>query len=771
MSEPVENKVLLSALNVGSMVDGIDKAILPVGYAYELRNIECDRGMLRRRRGWTRLFDVRLPFETCINSKNGAYRDGGGRLHRLWAGDDGHLYHALGDNPTGYTLVTLHQDVAWTWDATYRAVFAPLGDDCMITFWQPPEAATVPAAGEQNLRFRGLSDIDDPAGLFHAYGVSIPAPGNAPTLAATAGGDMVAGVYLYFTTFIDVDTGQESDRSDIATITLAQVATPDLAPTVTDAGAGAMGAGTYEYAVAFRDTVTGIRGPLSSESQPLTIAAAHQAALANIRLCPDAGTWVRDIYRRSAGGEWTFLATLADNTTEIYADNAAVAPGPAYAETGQGVDLSVIALYAGGGTPANGRDIRRRIYRSDNGGTSYKPLTAGASEIANNTGTTYSDTLYVPLGTAWRRSVAVPAMGVVREGPDNTLIWLNDRANQLAAQVYAAASESKPEAIAVDSNQEAILSYFAGTHNDPITAAEDVRDGWVIGKRRAIHYMGRTCKNCERILKDRGNVAPGTMQDIDTRVAVLTPEGPGLVDHTSPGDFRFCGSIKDRFCLAETWKNVVKSRLPYASSFHWRDAGCIGWAVQMCASWPVGPHNDTVIMWDYTAADPDGTVRGGRVWIIDFTGVDSFMHVPEAGSDSNIMEACFAYGVAAKLFQDGKNWDGGSPSLLSGTVIAVDGTLVDVDVTALQGQDVVGSVLWVNAGTGSRVCRPVSACENANALIVSVCGGHIRTAGPTGIAAGAGFEIGGYQDVLDFPVNAGNPQASKTFLTVHSRFA
>ena len=190
-----------------------------------------------------------------------------------------------------------------------------------------------------------------------------------------------------------------------------------------------------------------------------------------------------------------------------------------------------------------------------------------------------------------------------------------------------------------------IISYRAGTHDDPITAAEDLRDGWVIGKRRAIYYSGRECGMCERVLKDRGNVAPGTMQTIDTRIAFLTPEGPGYIDHTRPGDFRFCGPQSEKFCLPVTWGQVVKARLPYASSFHLRSDAVIGWIVQRCDDWPAvaGDHNDTAILWDYSVPD------GGRVWIMDWTGLDCFMRIPSAGSNTDTVEACFAYGVAARF--------------------------------------------------------------------------------------------------------------------------
>lgn len=756
-----EQRICLSALGIGSMVDSADPAVHPVGSARELRNVEFVRGKVGRRRGWARLFSQRLPFETCINAKDGAYRDTGGRLHRLWAGSNGRLYHALGENPAVWTEVTLHLDVAWTWDATCRAVFAPFGDDCMITFWQPPEAADTPPAGAQNLRFLGLSDEGDPNGLFHAYGVSMPAPANAPTLAAVAGGNIPFGVYDFFTTFLDAVTGAESDRSAIASITLAQPEAPDEPPLATVGAAGNVPAGAIEYAVCFLHATMGIRSPLSMPRQVI-LAVNSQVALSNIRLCPDAApTWHREIYRRTAGGIYYRLATLTNNTVQVYNDNLATCPGAvAYDEGRQAINLTNIALYAGGGTPANGRTVYRRVYRQDNG-TGYRRCEDALAEILNNAGTTYQSATEDAAGAAWVRSAPVPKSGIVCPGPDNTLLWLNDQANALPAQIYQSASDDMPEAVAVDAEQEADITHLAGTHDDPITSCEDARDGWVVGKRRAIHYMGRECGTCERVLKNRGNVAPGTKQVIDNRVVFLSADGPGYLNHQSPGDFQFCGSNPYKFDLSETWARVVRSRLPYASSFHWPSASLCGWVVQMCDDWRVGPHNDTAILWDY------GVGGGGRVWVVDWTGCDSFMRVPAAGSDTDAIEACFAYGVAARLF-DGQHGDG-TMGVLSGTVIAVDGTLVDVDVSALQGQDVVGSILWVNGGTGSRVCRPVSACENADALIVSACGGRLRTAGALGIAAGSLFEVGGFADRTWLPFNAGNPQAMKTWLTAHVR--
>jgi len=486
-------------------------------------------------------------------------------------------------------------------------------------------------------------------------------------------------------------------------------------------------------------------------------------AITNIRICPEAGAaWHREVYRRMAGGVWNLHITLANNTAQAAADNVAAQSGVEYDEGTMGVNLTAIALYGGGGTPVNGRDVYRCIYRSDNA-AGYRRLTAADAELLNNTGVAYADTVDYPPNNAdsWTRQVAVPLMGVVCAGPDNSLLWLNDKANALPAQLYQSTGDQNPESIDVDATQEAIIVYKAGTHDDPITAAEDARDGWGIGKRRGIYYSGRECSACERVLKDRGNVAPGTMQVIDTRVAVLTPEGPGYLDHTRPGDFTFCGPNPEKFCLPITWGSVVKDRLPYASSFHWRSEAIIGWIVQRCDEWPVGPHNDTAILWDYSMPN------GGRVWIVDWPGCDCFMQIPAAGSGTDTVEACFAYGIAATLF-DGEHNDGVVGKLL-GTVLAVSGNTVDVAASALGGQDVVGSILWINSGTGTRVCRPVDACENARALIVSACGGRITTAGELGIAAGSGFEIGGFQERLALPINTGNPMAIKKWLTAHVR--
>ena len=766
-----------------SMVESVDPLMLTGGLVSEIRNKEFTEGGPRRRRGWTRLFAERLPCETVINAKGGAYLDTAGRVHRLYAGSDGHLYHALGETPTAWTEVTLHQDVAWTWDASYRAVFAPHGDDCFITFWQPPEALTIPPAGAQNLRFDGISDVADPAGLFHAYGVSIPAPTVAPGLAATvltpaevAAGDGVPfGTYDYFVTLKDNLTGRESDRSPITTIVIVKPDPPSAPPTLADAGAGNLDAGVYEYAVCFLESVVGYRSELSMPAQ-IVHDALSQTTLTNIRRCPLAGAvWHREVYRRRAGGVWNLHIAIADNTTETAADNTAADSGVEYVEGAVAIDLSAIALYGAGGTPVNGRDIYRCIYRQDNG-AGYRRLTIADAELLNNTGTTYRDVIDTPHDDAetWERQAPVPLCGLVCAGPDGRLIYVGDKANALPAQMYPAVSDGLPESVAVDANQRVIVTYQAGTQDDPATACEDARDGWMVGKRRAVHYVTRECQNCERLLKDRGNVGPGSMQVVDSRVIVLTTEGPGYPDDTMPGGFRFCGPNPPnesepntaKFCLTSTWGGAVKGRLPYASSFHMREQALIGWAVQLCAEWPVGPHNDTVILWDYSVAG------GGRLSLFDHPGLDCFMQVPSVGGGSDTIEACFAYGVVARMF-DGDH-DDGVAGTMTGTVLAVSGNVVSVPTADLDGQDVVSSILWITAGSGKREGDMVI-CESVNALIIATGGSpaagvtELTLAGVIPVAAGDTFAIGGFQDRLAIPVNAGSPMSMKQWLTLHAR--
>lgn len=778
-----ELRIQIPMSGLRSMVESVDPLLLPQGFASEIRNKEFTQGGPRRRRGWARVFDTRLPCETVINSKGGAYIDTAGRVHRLYAGSDGKLYHALGASPTTWTEVTLHQDVAWTWDASYRAVFAPHGDDCFITFWQPPEALTVPPAGAQNLRFDGLSDVTDPSGLFHAFGVSIPAPAVAPTLTPAgrtapeiaADEGLTFGTYDYFVTLKDNVTGMESDRSPINTLAIEKPDPPDAGPTLADGGAGNLDAGVYEYAVCFLESVLGYRSELSLPTQ-ITHDALSKTTLTNIRRCPLAGaTWHREVYRRRAGGIWNRHITLANNTTETATDNTQADSGVEYAEGAVAVAVSAIPLYGAGGTPVNGRDIYRCIYRQDNG-AGYRRLTIADAELLNNTGTTYRDVIDTPHDDAetWTRQAPVPLCGLVCAGPDGRLLYIGDKPNALPAQMYPAVSDALPEAVAVDEDQHVIVTYKAGTQDDPATACEDARDGWMLGKRRGIYYVTRECTNCERLLKDRGNVAPGSMQVVDSRAIVLTMEGPGYPDDTMPGGFRFCGPNLPnesepntaKFCMTTTWGSVVKSRLPYASSFHMREQALIGWAVQCCADWPVGPHNDTVILWDYSIGG------GGRISIMDMPGLDCFMQVPSVGGGPDTIEACFAYGVVARLF-DGDHNDGVT-GITTGTILDVNGNVINVATADLGGQDVVGSIVWVTAGSGKRD-GDMEICESVRALIIGYGGSpptgvtELTLAGVIPVAVGDTFEIGGFQDRLALPVNAGNPMSMKTWLTLHAR--
>lgn len=186
-----EQRLTMSALQVGSMVDAIDPAVHPVGTSKELRNVRFDRGTLDKRLGWMPMFITPLPCAGVINAKDGAYRDTNGRLHRLYVGDGGQLYHALGEHPVVWTRVLLHQDVAWAWDATYRATFAEWGDDLIIGFWQPPESIVTPATGAQCLRFDGTSD--DMASTPGVANLTGPA---AAALAADVN-DLLSGMLAY----------------------------------------------------------------------------------------------------------------------------------------------------------------------------------------------------------------------------------------------------------------------------------------------------------------------------------------------------------------------------------------------------------------------------------------------------------------------------------------------------------------------------------------------------------------------------------------------
>ena len=735
-----------SAAGCRGMVDVIDPGQHRNGMMVELRNDELHRGTWACRRGWAKVNLTRIPIERAIGARTLRVRD---VLHWLVMGDDGVLYHGAGepDTDVAFTPVTVLAETPPVWDGTYTAKLVPYGDDCLITVMQPQEIAVTPAAGTQNLRFNTTTGI--------CYGMGRPTP-PAPVPANQAAGTILDGNYDYYQTYANPATGWESPPSPIASIEIAHPTYAEDAAVVVSGGAGGLAAGLFYYYVVFLETVSGMMSGLNSPAI-FNCTGALQAALSSIPICPDLTpglVWHRLIFRSFAGGPVYLIATLADNTTTVLADNALV-DGAVYAQAGRTIRLTGVSLYAG---PVPG--MYRNIYRADNGALAGLLLPPGnIYTIEDNTTVVYDDNDVEHTDTEMMEQIGLPCCALVDIFPDGVPLYAHDRENQLPARLYPALGSGYPEARALFS--PGTPSYAeAGQQTDELVALRTCRDGVFAYKRTATYYLGRQCKTCERSWEGVGAVADQTVVVIDSRVASLSASGPGYISDR----WHFAGEYDNRFCMGRFWETVVKDRLPYATAVHWRDAGIIIWFVQCCADWPIDPpHNEVAIVWEYGVMTE--SMPGGRVWLMDFTGMDCGFEVPVAGCNNPQPFGAFAFGWVARLF-DGYHGDG-TDGYLKGTVLGVSGTLVDVDTAALDGQNVVGSILYINRGTGTRVCRPVSPCENARSLIISQCGGQFSLAGELSIVAGDTFWIGGFGRRRRFALTTDDPDTVKVFATAH----
>ena len=720
--------VIINAGRAGCMDDRLDFGQHGAGMLREGRNLDMSHLTWARRKGWKRANVVGMPWNRAIGFY--AYRDTMRVLHGLVVGDDGHIYHSTGDLTT-WTVVTLHDTLGW--DETYNAEFAEWRDDCFITVNRPAQLTALPGATDQNIRFDGLSG--------EAFGVGVPAPATALTAADGGAGNIAPAVLNYIVTFLDVETGWQSPASPVGTVTLTRPAAPAKSVVLADGGAGLMAAATYDYAITYYEPATGWESVMSYAME-IVQDALHQVDITDIQVCPAAGVWQRRIYRQTSGGGFFLVHTLADNVTTVWTDNG-VADGAAYAVLNRHVHLTNIPLWAGAG-----RTVHRCIYRDDDG-AGYNLLVT----IENNTAVAYADNIATPVGAAFVEQVRIPPMGHVAVRPDGRTLWGDNREGVESARIYSGWDAAYPEA------QGETLQ--AGSHSDPITGLYSVRDAVLCFKRRSIYLVPRECDICERLLEKVGCVAWATIQNIGTSVPFLSPEGPRVLTHYSESDVRFVGRTAERFCLAETWENVVKARLPYAGSVHIPAASLIVWFVQMCAHWPltVGDHNDTAIIWDYGAVSAENP--GGNVKILDLTGLDHACLVPVSGSEADQPWGAFALGYVGQLFE-GYHGDGTNANL-TGTVQGVSGTTVTVDPDDLEGENVLGSILYIRRGTGTRVCRAVEACENARALIISQCGGNLGLAGALSIDETSQYWIGGFTQAVDLMVTGGDLDKIKTY--------
>jgi len=125
---------------------------------------------------------------------------------------------------------------------------------------------------------------------------------------------------------------------------------------------------------------------LASQGPPLLNTAGGQnAALSSIPIGPT-GTTARRVYRTKAGGTEYFLCgQISDNTTTIFTDSKKDEELGASSPLVNDAGASTVSLTS---IPLGGTGITaRRLYRTENGGSTYRFLV----EIKDNTTTTYTD--------------------------------------------------------------------------------------------------------------------------------------------------------------------------------------------------------------------------------------------------------------------------------------------------------------------------------------------------------------------------------------------
>lgn len=731
----------LDADDAGSMVDRLREELHETGRdMIEMRNIQRDRGDWDLRWGWAKANLAAIPCNTFCGGA--AFRDTQDTLHIVVVGGDGHLYASV-DGGATFQQVTMH--VSLYWDETYVAEFAKHGDDLLICIGAVSGDA-------QNIRYDGVTA--------QAFGVSITAPETAPTVAEGAvGGSVPDGQHDYFITFHDAGTGRRSDRSPIATVTLTRPDAPGAAPLLAQGGAGNVVADVpHRYYYTFYEATTGVESEPSNH-RSITPDANSQIDITDIRVCPDAGTWHRRIYRDDDGGGYLLLATIADNTTTTYTDNAAAPPGALYEAQDRYVELTDIPT-----SGETGRTIYRNIWRQDDG-NGYALL----ATIEDDTTTTYTDDFASAPGESYAASLPIPVCSAVGFNRDGRAIYGNDRENDEPARIYVADLDN-PERL---SNEEegALSIQSAGTSEDPITGIIGVRDGVAIFKRRAIHWLSRHCRGCEGMIEGIGAVAGATVRNVGSVICFLSDMGPAMVSHAFEEDWAFIGPTPRRFCLAQFWEGVLKGRLPYATATHDRRRSVIEWHVQRCEHdddyvSDYGNHNDTSIVWDYAM---------NRVGVADRM-IDCGFEVPSESMAYDRPYGAFPLGYVGPLV-DGKHGDG-VDAAIKVQVLSADGVNITIgDTNLLTGEPLEldaagwrGSVFYVTEGSGSHVCeRTVLPCWRPHALIVDhsvksgIEGRVVKTATALGVDETSKAWIGGFlkREWLG-GIDGGDPDAIKT---------
>jgi hypothetical protein len=224
---------------------------------------------------------------------------------------------------------------------------------------------------------------------------AVPAPGSAPLAGVPISGTGPdQGSHDYAVAF--VTSFGETVAGPISNAVTTSATVGELAPPgATYVGLAQAGAGCDDGYHDYVTTLVNANGETTPGGPSVQVLAQSPNNQIPVTLIPTgpAGTTARKLYRRygagGTGGAWKFLVTIPDNTTTTYLDTkpstAVGADAPTGNTTGtavQRVPVSNIPLGPAGITA-------RKLYRRFNGAGTFKLVTT----IANNTGTTFTDTL------------------------------------------------------------------------------------------------------------------------------------------------------------------------------------------------------------------------------------------------------------------------------------------------------------------------------------------------------------------------------------------
>lgn len=767
-------RVVLHTNELGSMRDGMEASLGHLPALLSLRNFSRERATFMRRFGWKKNNPVPFPFTRCCGARG--FVDANGTEHIIVLGNDGKAYRLFPDTGTWAAITTYD---GCTWGPDTEASFAPWRNYLFIC-----------TGGGSNMRYD--------AALQCIYKVSMTAPAAKPTaaLGAWASGELEAGLYQYRSVYEDQATGWQSPPSPIFSLYLTstfgidpadydvveplrtgiaevQTFTPDRTPTV----------GTFRVARAGKTTV-----PLAFDASAAEVVAALYAVadftitdettgLPVIGTVTGTGT---PFLVNAVGATLTFDSRLGDvelceiDTTELDPDTeeGIVVTG---VETTKGEThqkcLASITVTGFAAYPAAGRTVLCTLFRRINSAaeTAWFPVDTVAVGA-----TATDDVQTLPIEGA----LVIPAEGdgtlpickhvaVQRNG---TVVWFNDVSNGEPATGYLAYDVNTPETIG------AVIHF--GSDDENITGAFPIKDGILTLKDKSVMWYPRQCEgNCESVLAGIGCVGIGTVQAVGSLVAFLTPEGPRAIVFTLNEECAFVGSDPFTFDLGGTWKDVDRDWLKHASSVHDRARNCIVWFVARC-SWDGlnalagGQHNDTAIVWDYSARSQKTPL--GVVHVHDLL-VDCGFERIIPGAKSTAPWGVFPMGFAGELWEG--NHGDGVDTLMGVDVESVDGAIVEVSGAGIAGIDLTGSVLFPYTGAGFWAAYKGAECTRARLLIVkdeqgsagrflTLAGAHLMVAGDKAWVGGFGFPIGGATDF-------GDPQRYKQIcqMDVHERVA